>query len=243
MITEMDQKFQKALAELDGQKVFEWTDKKTVGRGYAYLDKIESLASEGGAGLVAKVQGTKAYFTHVFMDNDGRIDAECSCPAGYRCKHAVAVIMAALRKHKSACDIPEAREDFLDEALSEIEGAKARKSAKQAERDARVSATEKDEERHRAEVEARREKAFQERKSFFEVAISQGLHDEAARRFVTLPPKPGPLFHVSREDFLSDFERFVHKALSAKYPAVADKIMKAMQGNRWKQPYGGGKYP
>ena len=63
------------------------------------------------------------------------------------------------------------------------------------------------------------------------VAIREGLLDEAARRYVALPSRPGGYFGVSRSDGLTDFEREVKTALFDKYPEVAAKIG-ATQGCR-----------
>lgn len=63
------------------------------------------------------------------------------------------------------------------------------------------------------------------------VAIHVGLLDEAARRYVALPGRPGGYFGVSHLDGLTDFEREVKTALFDKYPDVAAKIC-ATQGYR-----------
>ena len=63
------------------------------------------------------------------------------------------------------------------------------------------------------------------------VAIREGLLDEAARRYVALPSRPGGYFGVSHSDGLTDFEREVKTALFDKYPEVASKIG-ATQGCR-----------
>lgn len=62
-------------------------------------------------------------------------------------------------------------------------------------------------------------------------AIHVGLLDEAARRYVALPGRPGGYFGVSHLDGLTDFEREVKTALFDKYSDVAAKIC-ATQGYR-----------
>ena len=64
------------------------------GRAYARDGSVRSveLSNDGGQ-LTAKVQGSsrQPYAVTVTISAKGRIDASCSCPIGYSCKHAAAV--------------------------------------------------------------------------------------------------------------------------------------------------------
>ena len=75
------------------------------------------------------------------------------------------------------------------------------------------------------------------------VAIKEGLLDEAAHRYIELPPKPGHLFHVSEGDHLTAFEREVQKALAGKYPEVAVRIAATQEYRAWTSHHRGEKVP
>lgn len=57
-------------------------------------------ADKGGQRLIASVQGTRPRPYHVFVEigdaDPVRLSAQCSCPVGHNCKHAVAVLLEAL---------------------------------------------------------------------------------------------------------------------------------------------------
>ena len=75
------------------------------------------------------------------------------------------------------------------------------------------------------------------------VAIKEGLLDEAAHRYMTLPTRPGGRFRVSHEDQLTDSEREVQKALAGKYPDVAAKIAAKQEYRLWVSKHPGEKLP
>ncbi len=58
-------------------------------------------ADKGGQRLIASVQGTRPRPYHVFVEigssDPVRLSAQCSCPVGHNCKHAVAVLLEALK--------------------------------------------------------------------------------------------------------------------------------------------------
>lgn len=75
--------------------------------------------------LLAWVHGGDRYATHVALDatrrrRSDRIVSRCSCPVGYGCKHAVAVILECLQAVEEATQVPVARE--ADPRLALIEG-------------------------------------------------------------------------------------------------------------------------
>ena len=94
----MDEKLKNLLSAATDESLFAWTDPKMVGRAYGYLEKVEGLSFIEGQGVVAKVQGTEVYYTRVFSDETGNLEAECSCPVAKRCKHSVAAILECARR-------------------------------------------------------------------------------------------------------------------------------------------------
>ena len=94
----MDEKLKSLIVAATDESLFAWTDPKMVGRAHGYLDKIGLLAEVKGNGIVAHVRGTDDYVTHVWLNEEGAIESECSCPVGYRCKHAVAAILSCSRR-------------------------------------------------------------------------------------------------------------------------------------------------
>ncbi len=71
-----------------------WAGDVVFNRGSAYQEegRVSDLAFEQDGGLIAWVAGTKRYATSVDVIN-GQLVSRCSCPYGYRCKHAVAVVL------------------------------------------------------------------------------------------------------------------------------------------------------
>ena len=83
-----------------------WTDGRMVDRGIAYLSRVHDIV-DCGEFLAGRVKGTADYKTNVFLDEKGELESACTCPVGYRCKHAVALILAAQQKINTGCAIPE----------------------------------------------------------------------------------------------------------------------------------------
>lgn len=94
----MDEKLKSLLVAATDESLMKWTDPKMVGRAYGYLNKVEGLSFIEGKGIVAKVHGSEDYYTHVFSDETGNLEAECSCPVAKRCKHSVAAILECARR-------------------------------------------------------------------------------------------------------------------------------------------------
>src|ERR1700751_6115690 len=72
------------------------------GRSYQREGAVRDLrADKGGQRLIASVRGTRPRPYHVFVeikDSDPlSLSARCSCPVGWNCKHAAAVLLEALR--------------------------------------------------------------------------------------------------------------------------------------------------
>jgi uncharacterized Zn finger protein len=74
-----------------------WAGSKTVERGRAYWHggQVRALARTREGRIVAWVQGDERYATRVERQ-EGRLASACTCPIGWACKHAVAVILECL---------------------------------------------------------------------------------------------------------------------------------------------------
>ena len=82
------------------------------GRAYARDGSVRSveLSNDGGQ-LTAKVQGSsrQPYVVTVTISAKGRIDASCTCPIGYSCKHAAAAMLVALGEGRRPLPPPPTR--------------------------------------------------------------------------------------------------------------------------------------
>ena len=104
----------------------EWTDSRSLERGRSYQRRgaVRNVAMLPDGGLIADVTGTHRYATHVSLvgrsrDLSKRLESECSCPVGHRCKHAVAVILQYLDAVENSTSVP--RADIDDARLALIE--------------------------------------------------------------------------------------------------------------------------
>ena len=82
------------LKTIDEGVLEEWTSARTLVRGRGYCDRVGELVFVHGA-LAAKVKGTCEYITNVYLSAEGGLESICSCPVHHRCKHAVALMLAA----------------------------------------------------------------------------------------------------------------------------------------------------
>jgi uncharacterized Zn finger protein len=94
-----------------------WVGNKTLQRGRSYSKRVSHLCRTSMDGLLAWVQGTHRYATHVYFEGD--LSSRCSCPVGTNCKHAVAVVVAYLDEIKKSSSIPLA--DATDTRFNLIE--------------------------------------------------------------------------------------------------------------------------
>ncbi len=90
----------------------EWAGAKTLSRGKRYQreGRVRDLACLPWGDLIAWVAGTERYATTVSTDGES-IESRCTCPVGYSCKHAVAVVLEYLESVKKGLPIPAAAED------------------------------------------------------------------------------------------------------------------------------------
>ncbi|MBW6498927.1 MAG: SWIM zinc finger family protein [Bacteroidales bacterium] len=77
-----------------------------MGRGKTYIKNVTDLAMTESGGLIAWVSGSEDYATHVEVGVGGEFDWFCSCPYWGPCKHAVAVVLAALEQEKAGRKLP-----------------------------------------------------------------------------------------------------------------------------------------
>ena len=122
----MDAKCQKALMEVEEPLLFEWSYRRTVSRAFGYLGKLSPVVDAKGRGVVATVRGSRDYFVRIWCDEAGNVESDCSCPAGARCKHAVALVLFCSRRLKDGFDVePDATGGaFWDEAARAIDESK-----------------------------------------------------------------------------------------------------------------------
>src|SRR5207302_1408286 len=89
------------------------------GRSYHREGAVRDLrADKGGQRLIASVRGTRPRPYHVFVEINASdpvvISGRCSCPVGWNCKHAAAVLLEALRNPPP---VERAEENLLDGAV------------------------------------------------------------------------------------------------------------------------------
>ncbi len=77
-----------------------WTSARYIQRAKGYLGKVKKINHLHENAIVANVQGTKTYTTKVYLNSNGELEGECSCPVGGRCKHAVALAYKAAKSLK-----------------------------------------------------------------------------------------------------------------------------------------------
>lgn len=110
-------------------------DDATISRGisYAHQNKVLEIKSivknQKREKLIGKVEGSnkEKYTVTIDIDfNDFDIEADCSCPVGYNCKHAVAVLLTEAGAEKStakqikALNLDEQASYFLNRWLEEV---------------------------------------------------------------------------------------------------------------------------
>jgi len=95
-----------SLLSLTWEDLRQWAGSTIMGRGKTYIKKVSDLARTESGGLIAWVAGREEYATNVEADEDGELDWFCSCPYEGPCKHAVAVVLAALDQEKAGRKFP-----------------------------------------------------------------------------------------------------------------------------------------
>lgn len=97
------------LSKIDLSEVREAVGSRSFGRGRSYERDQRVMAVEWDPSdltLTGSVAGTALYTTTAyFTDADGSLafeDGECTCPVGYNCKHAAAIVIAAAGERAGA---------------------------------------------------------------------------------------------------------------------------------------------
>lgn len=82
-------------ADLSWNDIEDWAGGKIVSRGrnYQRQGRVFDLAVTDDGSLIAWVDGTERYATKVVMGEDSLPVSICTCPYGWVCKHAVAVVI------------------------------------------------------------------------------------------------------------------------------------------------------
>jgi uncharacterized Zn finger protein len=103
---------------LSWENIVEWAGNRIAARGLSYQrqNRVHKLALLKNGGLLAWVDGTNQYITHVILDENGLPQSECTCPYGIDCKHGVAVVLEYLEQIKQNRPIPKV--DKKDKRLS-----------------------------------------------------------------------------------------------------------------------------
>ena len=100
-------------AKLTWNDLNEWAGSKIVSRGrnYQRQGRVCDLAVTEDDKLISWVDGTERYATKVFMNDSGLLDSICTCPYGWNCKHAVAVVFEYLKRIEDNLPFPRASRD------------------------------------------------------------------------------------------------------------------------------------
>lgn len=93
-----------------------WAGSRSVSRGRSYQKggRVQDLAVTDDGTLLATVNGGERYATTVSLGpghQEAALESECTCPVGWRCKHAVAVVAEYLDALADGRDLPLAEED------------------------------------------------------------------------------------------------------------------------------------
>jgi uncharacterized Zn finger protein len=93
-----------------------WAGSRSVERGRTYQrgGRVKDLKISPEGDLLATVQGGERYATTVSMSGRGKsasLESSCTCPVGFNCKHAVAVVADYLQTVADGREVPVAAED------------------------------------------------------------------------------------------------------------------------------------
>jgi uncharacterized Zn finger protein len=122
----MTEAFKRKLLNLTWDALVKWADPRSVERGKGYQSRVEDVVETPGGSIVARVHGREDYLTKISFKSNGSLESTCTCPVGYRCKHAVALVLVAARRLKDCKDIEtcDPSDTFYDEIAEvfKIEG-------------------------------------------------------------------------------------------------------------------------
>ncbi|MDD3248529.1 MAG: SWIM zinc finger domain-containing protein [Methanosarcina sp.] len=88
-----------------------WAGEKATAKGMKYQDeeRVKEIKQTPEGSLIARVQGTKIYFTEVSLEN-GELSSTCTCPVEHDCKHGVAAVLEYLELAEQGEEVPIASE-------------------------------------------------------------------------------------------------------------------------------------
>jgi uncharacterized Zn finger protein len=93
--------------ELRWSDLQDWAGGKATAKGIKYQEeeRVKELKRTREGSLVARVEGTKEYFTEISMEN-GKLSSICTCPVGHDCKHGVAAVLEYLELTEQGEEVP-----------------------------------------------------------------------------------------------------------------------------------------
>jgi len=93
--------------ELRWSDLQDWAGGKATAKGIAYQEegRVKELKRTPAGSLVARVEGTKEYFTEISLEN-GKLSSICTCPVGHDCKHGVAAVLEYLELAEQGEEAP-----------------------------------------------------------------------------------------------------------------------------------------
>ncbi len=95
------------LKKLTFEDLHGWVGETILNRGRSYVKRVDRLYRTEDNTLASWVTGRKRYATSARVDDAGNLEYFCSCPYSRGpCKHAVAVILAAVEQVKKKETIP-----------------------------------------------------------------------------------------------------------------------------------------
>ena len=111
-------------AKLTWDDMETWAGGGSVSRGRTYQrgGRVKDLKISADGGLLATVVGGDRYATTVALSTVGKrpsLESACTCPVGFRCKHAVAAVAEYLQAVADGREVPVAAED--DPRWAELE--------------------------------------------------------------------------------------------------------------------------
>lgn len=91
----------------------DWAGERIVGRGrnYQRQGRVSDLSLEQDGGLLAWVDGSRRYATHVVLNPGGLPTSHCTCPYESDCKHAVAAVLEYLKRVENGQRVSKAAAD------------------------------------------------------------------------------------------------------------------------------------
>ncbi|MCF8050724.1 MAG: SWIM zinc finger family protein [Desulfobacterales bacterium] len=91
----------------------DWAGERIVGRGrnYQRQGRVSDLSLEQDGGLLAWVDGSRRYATHVVLNPGGLPTSHCTCPYEFDCKHAVAAVLEYLKRVENGQRVSKAAAD------------------------------------------------------------------------------------------------------------------------------------